>query len=47
MGLFISTISKTQQQAMLSTFLFFIPAIMLFGFVFPDLLDARDIQLIT
>jgi len=34
-GLFISTISQTQQQAMLSTFLFFIPAIMLSGFVFP------------
>lgn len=34
-GLFISTISQTQQQAMLSTFLFFIPAILLSGFVFP------------
>jgi ABC-2 type transport system permease protein len=34
-GLYISTISGTQQQAMLSTFIFFIPAIMLSGFVFP------------
>jgi len=34
-GLYISTISQTQQQAMLSTFLFLMPAIMLSGFVFP------------
>ena len=34
-GLYISTISQTQQQAMLSTFLFFIPSIMLSGFIFP------------
>lgn len=35
LGLYISTISQTQQQAMLSTFLFFLPSIMLSGFVFP------------
>jgi len=34
-GLYISTISQTQQQTMLSTFLFFIPSIILSGFIFP------------
>jgi ABC-2 type transport system permease protein len=34
-GLFISTISKTQQQALMATFLFFAPAILLSGFMFP------------
>jgi len=34
-GLFISTISKTQQQAMMATFLFYIPAVLLSGFMFP------------
>jgi len=34
-GLFISTISKTQQQALMSTFFFFQPAIFLSGFAFP------------
>ncbi|MBN1573085.1 MAG: ABC transporter permease [Deltaproteobacteria bacterium] len=34
-GLFISTISATQQEAMMSTFLFLFPAMMLSGFVFP------------
>jgi ABC-2 type transport system permease protein len=34
-GLFISTISKTQQQAMMATFLFFQPAILLSGFATP------------
>ncbi len=34
-GLFISTISRTQQQAMLSTFFFAAPAFMLSGFAFP------------
>jgi ABC-2 type transport system permease protein len=34
-GLLISTISQTQQQAMLSTFLFFQPAVLLSGFMFP------------
>jgi ABC-2 type transport system permease protein len=34
-GLLISTISQTQQQAMLATFFFFFPAMMLSGFVFP------------
>jgi ABC-2 type transport system permease protein len=36
LGLFVSTISKTQQQAMMtSTFFFLIPMIYLSGFVFP------------
>jgi ABC-2 type transport system permease protein len=34
-GLFISTISRTQQQAMMSSFLFFMPAMLLSGFAFP------------
>lgn len=34
-GLFISTISGTQQQAMMSASLFFQPAFMLSGFTFP------------
>jgi ABC-2 type transport system permease protein len=34
-GLFISTISQTQQQAMMSSFFFFMPAFMLSGFAFP------------
>ena len=34
-GLFISTVSQTQQQAMMSTFLFFFPAMLLSGFSFP------------
>jgi ABC-2 type transport system permease protein len=34
-GLLISTVSETQQQAMMSTFLFFFPAMLLSGFTFP------------
>jgi ABC-2 type transport system permease protein len=34
-GLFISTLSKTQQQANMSTFLFFQPFMLLSGFTFP------------
>ncbi len=34
-GLFISTISKTQQQAMLSSIIFILPSIMISGFAFP------------
>jgi drug efflux transport system permease protein len=34
-GLLISTLSQTQQQAMMVTFLFFMPAFMLSGFAFP------------
>jgi ABC-2 type transport system permease protein len=35
LGIFISTISKTQQQAMLTSFIFVFPAMILSGFVFP------------
>lgn len=35
MGLFISTISKTQQQAMMTVFFFILPFFMFSGFVFP------------
>jgi ABC-2 type transport system permease protein len=34
-GLFISTISQTQQQAVMASFFFFMPAFMLSGFAFP------------
>src|SRR5574340_360595 len=34
-GLFISTISRTQQQALMATFFFYIPAVLLSGFMFP------------
>ena len=34
-GLFISTISKTQQEAFLTMFLFILPAIILAGFMYP------------
>jgi ABC-2 type transport system permease protein len=34
-GLLISTVSQTQQQAMITTFFFFMPSIMLSGFMFP------------
>lgn len=34
-GLFISTISATQQQAMMTTFFFIMPFLMLSGFIFP------------
>ena len=34
-GLFISTISATQQQAMMATFFFIVPFLMLSGFIFP------------
>jgi ABC-2 type transport system permease protein len=34
-GLFLSTVSHTQQQAMMSSFFFFMPAFMLSGFAFP------------
>lgn len=34
-GLFISTVSHTQQQALMSTFFLMMPAIMLSGFAFP------------
>lgn len=35
LGLFISTVSRTQQEAFLSMFLFILPAIILSGFLYP------------
>jgi ABC-2 type transport system permease protein len=34
-GLFVSTVAKTQQQALMASFLFYMPAILLSGFIFP------------
>ena len=46
-GLYISTVSQTQQQAMMSTFLFFFPAMLLSGFSFPIANMPRVIQWLT
>jgi len=46
-GLLISTISSTQQQALMSTFLFFLPANLLSGFIFPIQNMPMLIQYIT
>ena len=46
-GLFISTLSETQQQAMMSTFLFFFPAMLLSGFSFPIANMPQVIQWLT
>ena len=46
-GLFISTISNTQQQAMMTTFFFFQPAFMLSGFSFPIRNMPQVVQWIT
>ena len=46
-GLFISTVSHTQQQALLSSFLFFMPAMMLSGFAFPIRNMPRVVQYLS
>jgi ABC-2 type transport system permease protein len=46
-GLFLSTISRTQQQAMMSAFFFFTPAFMLSGFTFPIRNMPEGIQWVT
>ncbi|MBI3681884.1 MAG: ABC transporter permease [Acidobacteria bacterium] len=46
-GLFISTISRTQQQAIMSTFFFFQPAFMLSGFAFPIRNMPEPVQYLT
>jgi ABC-2 type transport system permease protein len=46
-GLLISTVSQTQQQAMLTTFFFFMPAIMLSGFMFPIANMPRVVRCLT
>lgn len=46
-GLFLSTISDTQQQAMMSAFFFFQPAFMLSGFAFPIRNMPEPVQWLT
>ncbi len=46
-GLFISTVSKTQQQALMSTFFFYLPAVLLSGFMFPIANMPAAIQHLT
>ncbi len=46
-GLLISTISQTQQQAMMSTFFFYFPAVLLSGFMFPIANMPSVIQWLT
>jgi len=46
-GLFISTVSHTQQQAMMSTFFFYFPAVLLSGFMFPIANMPEVIQWMT
>lgn len=46
-GLMISTVSQTQQQAMMSTFFFYLPAVLLSGFMFPIANMPRIIQALT
>ena len=46
-GLFISTISRTQQQAMMTMFFFFVPAILLSGFIFPIANMPEIVQYLT
>jgi ABC-2 type transport system permease protein len=46
-GLFLSTISETQQQAMMGSFFFFTPAFMLSGFAFPIRNMPLPVQYLT
>ena len=46
-GLFISTISRTQQQALMSSFFFFMPSFMLSGFTFPIRNMPEAVQWLT
>jgi ABC-2 type transport system permease protein len=46
-GLFLSTISQTQQQAMMAMFFFTVPAFMLSGFAFPIANMPEPVQWIT
>jgi len=47
LGLFISTISRNQQQALVTTFFFTFPIILLSGFIFPIANMPRMIQYVT
>ncbi|MFA5114818.1 MAG: ABC transporter permease [Candidatus Omnitrophota bacterium] len=46
-GLFISTISSTQQEAMMSVFLFYMPTVLLSGFAYPIANMPKFIQWAT
>lgn len=46
-GLFISTLANTQQEAMMSTFFFYFPAVLLSGFMFPIANMPKVIQYIS
>jgi len=46
-GLFISTISSTQQEAMMSVFLFYLPTVLLSGFTYPIANMPQVIQWFT
>ncbi|MBI4408873.1 MAG: ABC transporter permease [Gemmatimonadetes bacterium] len=46
-GLLISTISRTQQEAFMAMFLFFLPAIILSGFLYPVRTMPHFFQLLT
>ena len=46
-GLYISTISATQQQAMMSAFFFYLPAVLLSGFMFPIANMPEVVQVFT
>jgi len=47
LGLFISTVSRTQQQAMLTAFFVLMPSVILSGFMFPIENMPRAVQWIT
>ena len=47
LGLLISTVSRTQQQALMTTFFFLFPAILLSGFMFPIANMPPVVQLVT
>jgi ABC-2 type transport system permease protein len=47
LGLFISTVSHTQQQAMMTTFFIMLPSILLSGFIFPIANMPQVIQWLT
>lgn len=46
-GLFLSTVSATQQQAMMSAFFFYFPAVLLSGFMFPIANMPEPVQWLT
>lgn len=46
-GLLISTVSRTQQQAMMSAFFFYFPAVLLSGFMFPIANMPEVVQWLT